>query len=197
VPSKTAALHCRAGEAQRVAGGSCGRSRRHQAFERAVEMVGDDVVHGEYNVDTSLYTGLGNNIDGRRLQLDQIHIRLYAREIFAQARAIREVRRNGDDVRVEVRGRRGTGGEHRNASSGELRERTQTKSCGDDRDVLDRPDPFHRGIAENDDEIGDEHAIGVEVRGRILAGADDEDATVDVDRRNCRAATVEDHEIRT
>src|SRR5207253_7836067 len=89
VPSKTAALHCRAEEAQRVAGGSCGRSRRHQAFERAVEMVGDDVVHGEYNVDTSLYTGLGNNIDGRRLQLDQIHIRLYAREIFAQARAIR------------------------------------------------------------------------------------------------------------
>ncbi len=50
--------------------------------------------------------------------------------------------------------------------------------------------------ADGDDEVGDEHAVGIEPRADVLGAGRDENAAVGGDGRDRRAAAVEDDELR-
>ena len=114
-----------------------------------------------------------DHVDAGRLHLDEICIGID--EIVAQPRAVRQVRRDMDDVGVEVRDVGRTGGEHGDAAFERLR----------------RPQPEHRLL---DDDVRDQTPVRVEVR--VAHGvARHEHAPRRGDRRNGRAAPVEEHEV--
>ena len=58
--------------------------------------------------------------------------------------------------------------------------------------VFQLADGRNVAAADEQHEIRDQHAVRIEVRGRVLRGADDEDPRVDRHRRNRRSAAVED-----
>ena len=86
--------------------------------------------------------------------------------------------------------------EHGDAAPLERNVRPQPQLDPDHRYVLELADRRSVASAEHDHDVGDEHAVGVQVRGRVLSGADDEHPPVDVDRRHRRAAPVEDRDVR-
>ncbi len=90
-----------------------------------------------------------------------------------------------DDVGVEMAGAGRPCREHRHPSLERL-ERTESQRGGY---------RAFRLAADRDDEIGDEPPIGVEVRAEVVARADHEHTTVGRDRRDRRAAAVEDDDV--
>src|SRR5207244_3351671 len=102
---------------------------------------------------------------------------------------------DGDDLRVQVDGLGRAGREDGNPPALKRLERPQSEVDRDYRYVLQLPNRLELTIAEDDDEVGDQDAVGIQVRGRVLAGPHDEDATVGSDRRNRGAAPVEDDDV--
>ena len=109
----------------------------------------DDLRVGEHEPAAALGRGLGDDVDRRRLQLHQEHVRLRALEVGPELRPPREVRRREHDVRAvlvaemvgePVEGRRGRGREEGDALARHRLERPRPEGAGDDRDVLHLPD---------------------------------------------------------
>ncbi len=101
-----------------------------------------------------------------------------------------------DDLGVEMLGRSRPGREDGRAPAAQLLDRPQAQLGGNDGDILDRTDRVPVGAAGVDDEVGDEHAVGVEPGADVLGAARDEDPGVDGDRRQSGAAAVEEEQVR-
>ena len=156
-----------------------------QSEQRLVEPVADDVVRGEHDAAAARERVLGDHVDRGRLHLDEIGVGLEPRELAAERVAVGEARRVVHDVGVEVRDVGRPGGEDRDAAL----------------ERLERPQPQRRRhgagqlAVHRDHEVGDEPAVGVEVRVDVVPVADEQHAPVDRDRRDRRAARVEDDDV--
>ena len=129
---------------------------------------------------------LGDEVDRGALQLGQVGVGLEATRARAAAR----------------RGRRGW------TRRGRRRRRDGRSPAGPAVNTATRPSSGRAAgvaasagtapsslAADRDHEIGDEPPVGVEVRAEVVARADDEHATVGRDRRDRRAAAVEDDDV--
>ena len=72
-----------------------------------------NVVGGEHALDTTLDGRLGDDVDGRGLDLDEERLRVDCLQLLLQRRAVGEVRRDMDDIGLEVVDRRRPGREDR------------------------------------------------------------------------------------
>ncbi len=128
---------------------------------------------------------LGDDVDRRRLQLDEVRVGLYGRELALERSAIGEPRGDVHDVRLQVIDDRRTGGE--NGDPPFERSSGPEPQLGADR--------VRCVTADRHDHVGDQAAIGVEIAVCLGTRADDEHAPVDVHRRDRRAAAVEDDHV--
>src|SRR5205807_5160000 len=96
---------------------------------------------------------------------------------------------------VEMIRRRRAGREYRDTTAAERLERPQPKLERNDRHVFQPVDRLRIDIPQHGDEIRDQDTVRVEIRSRVLAGSDDEDAAVDLNGRDRGAAAVEDHDV--
>ncbi len=144
-----------------------------------------DVVRGEHDAAVVRERVLGDHVDRRRLDLDEIRIGIERGELACERGPVTEVGRHVHDVGFEMR--------------------DVTPSCREDRHAplerLDRTEAQRHGqgalhLAVNrEHEVGDEPPVRVQVRVRVLLRADDEDPPVRRHRRDRRSAAVEDHQV--
>ena len=148
--------------------GSPYRARAHalhrlgqQREQRLVEPVADDVVRGEHDPAAAGEGVLGDDVDRGGLHLDEVRVRVERRPARRAAR----------------RGRPRCGEAWTTSAS---RCDDVGRPGGEDGDAalerLERPQPQRRGdraldlAVDRDDEVGDEPAVGVEVRVDVVAG---------------------------
>ena len=113
----------------------------------------DDLVLGEDDLRTALERRFCDDVDRRGLDLDEIDVGIRSREVLAQLRAVGEIARHADNVRVEMIGRRRPGREHRDPAPLQRRDRPEAQLRIDDRHALESP---HRGsiaATDEDDQI--------------------------------------------
>ena len=161
------------------------------AFER------ENLVVGEHDLGSALGRGLGDDVDRSRLDLGQEHFGVDLLQLLAERCPVGEVARDVDDLRVEVVDRRGPGREHGDAPARNRLDRAQAQLDADHRHVLELADRLGVAAADEQDEVGDQHAVRVQVGGCVLPRPDDEDPCVHGDRRDRRTAPVEDREVRS
>ena len=116
-------------------------------------------------------------------------------EVRAQPGPVGEVARDGDDGRVEMVRRSGPSREHGHPPARERHDRPQPEVGANDRDILRQVRELRGRRADRDDQVGDQNAVRIEVRAQIVGSACDEDPSVDVDRRDRRAAAVEHDDV--
>ena len=124
-----------------------------------------------------------------------IHIGVDLLQLLAERSPIREVARDVDDVRVEMVDRRRPGREHGDALARNRLDRPQAKLNADHRHVLELADRLGVTAVDEQDEVGDQHAVRIQITGGVLPGPDDEDPCVHGDGRDRRSASVEDREV--
>ena len=202
-----------AAERHRLAVAAVGHLTAHLRNEREqllVDPVADELVVGEDQFAPSLERRLGDDVDRSRLDLDQVDIRVDALELLAQrAHAARGCRRRGRPRRRAARpgaprasrARTGRRREVRHAAAGDRLDRPGPqldRTTGTSLTSRDRLEQRPARAAGDDDEVGDQDPVRVQVARRDvdgLRGARDEHARVDLDRRDRRAAAVEDDDV--
>ena len=178
-PSSTAGRRHRAAAARRAGAASC----PHRRAARAAARRGPRRPRRSRASTTRIAMRervLGDDVDRRRLQLDQISVGI-DRDRARSSLAVREVRRDMNDVGVEVRDVARTGGEDGDPALRAARLQPQ-------RGARSRVDRRRRRSAGG-------RCSGTS--SPVVPAPDDEDAPVDVDRRDRRAAAVEDDDVRS
>ena len=172
------------------------RPAQARARDRVVQLAANDLVLGEDDLHASRLRRDGHEVDRRRLDLHEKDVGVCSFEVLAEPARLARLRDTltTSASRWSVGAR--AGGEHRDAPSRQRRDRAQTELRFEDRDLLQRADRSDIAPTDEHHEIRDEHAVRVEVRKRIVPSAADENSRVDVDRRDRRAAAVEDDDVR-
>ncbi len=185
-----------------------------QNLECAVASVGDDPVVTENHIQALFEGRPRHHVDSRRLQLDEHDISAAdALQILRQLRAPGQVMRGSGHrgavggfqvIHERFAGRLGRGGDVEDPAAGDG---LQGRGPEDRLDHLglggEAADRLHQGAGAvlghgDDDEVGEEEPVGAEVTAdqlRVGGGGDDADRGVGMDRRDGRAAALQDDEV--